>query len=64
MQKVSFHPLYFMVIDHLLTIVQHYEERHHFECAECGHVFKTKWARTTVFAYCSTTEGYLGLMVV
>ena len=53
-----------MVTDRLLTIAQHYEERHHFECAECGHVFKTKWARTTVFAYCSTTKGYLGLMAV
>ena len=49
MREVPFHPLYLMVADHLLTITQHYKERHCFECADCGLVFKTEWARDVVF---------------
>lgn len=60
MRKVLFHPLRLIVTDHLLTIGQHYERRHRFECAECDLVFKSEGARDGVFVLRSSLIGNLG----
>lgn len=54
-------PVYLRVSfrDRLLTLLQHYDAKHRFECDECDEEFTTEAARDEVQSFCQFLEQVL-----